>query len=151
MEIDQELQEFLDYTKLKYKVLPLEITYEINDFLESYWQGSMAKINWEQIQEEVADIQFPNVMDNYIIQELTQRFNFELFKQDQIVIYVSASYCCISLDCYDFLSHLFHFMEILAVKDLAILLDSDEVLRHQITNNFIELRIFDCITGRVSL
>lgn len=149
-----DLEYFLTDQSIQYDVLAFELTEYINQFLTPFWQGSLSKIAWDEINDQlfnkIITVQFPLEMDESIIQNIVKDFKFELLREKKVVVYVSALKNCVVINSHDFLDHLFVLMDALCTRDVIYLFSVERLITRQLTGNFIELRLFDSITGKQS-
>ncbi len=153
MSLAADLECFLIDQSIQYEVLAFEFTEYINQFLMPFWQGSLSKIAWDEINDlsphEIVRVQFPMEMDESTIQNLAKDLKFEILREQNIVIYASAFKQCVVISTQDVLDHLYVLMDALCTRDLICLFSAEQLIAHRLTGNFIELRLFESMTGKV--
>ena len=153
MRLAADLECFLTDQSIQYEVLAFEFTEYINQFLTPFWQGSLSKIAWDEINDlsphEIVRVQFPMEMDESTIQNIAKDLKFEILQERNIVIYASAFKQCVVISTQDVLDHLYVLMDALCTRDLICLFSAEQLIAHRLTGNFIEFRLFESMTGKV--
>lgn len=149
MNLIKDIEEFCRKYEIDFSTIPLHLTDEINEFMSSLWQGTTGKMNWEITNTDFLKLNFPNEIDNTVINKIVSNLKFKLLNEESVYLYFSGSEPVIKINTNEFFLNLFNFMDEFCFLDFIYFLDWEGYQKKEKYMNIIELRIFDYICGTI--
>lgn len=146
MNLIKDIEEFCRKYEIDFSTIPLHLTDEINEFMSSLWQGTTGKMNWEITNTDFLKLNFPNEIDNTVINKIVSNLKFKLLNEESVYLYFSGSEPVIKINTNEFFLNLFNFMDEFCFLDFIYFLSIDSTKKDI---NLVELRIFEYICGTI--
>lgn len=146
MSLLKDIEDFCTTYEIYFSTMPLHLTDEINDFMNPLWQGTTGKMNWEITNTDFLKVNFPNEIDNSVINKIISNLKFKLLNEESVYLYFSGSEPVIKININEFFLNLFNFMDEFCFLDFIYFLSIDNTKKDI---NLVELRIFEYICGTV--
>ncbi|HGY4641167.1 TPA: hypothetical protein ACNV0F_003929 [Acinetobacter baumannii] len=149
MNLIKDIEEFCRKYEIDYSTIPLHLTDEINECMNTLWQGTTGEMNWGITNIEFLKLSFPNEIDNTVINKIVSNLKFKLLNEESVYLYFSGSEPVIKINTNEFFLNLFNFMDEFCFLDFIYFLDLEGYQKKKKYMNIIELRIFDYICGTI--
>lgn len=146
MNLIKDIEEFCRKYEIDFSTMPLHLTDEINEFMSPLWQGTTGKMNWEITNTDFLKLNFPNEIDNTVINKIVSNLKFKLLNEESVYLYFSGSEPVIKINTNEFFLNLFNFMDEFCFLDFIYFLSIDSTKKDI---NLVELRIFEYIWGTI--
>lgn len=146
MNLIKDIEEFCRKCEIDFSIMPLHLTDEINKFMSPLWQGITGKINWEITNTDFLKLNFPNEIDNSVINKIVSNLKFKLLNEESVYLYFSGSEPVININTNEFFLNLFNFMDEFCFLDFIYFLSIGSSKKDI---NLVELRIFEYICGTI--
>lgn len=146
MNLIKDIEEFCRKYEIDFSTMPLHLTDEINEFMSPLWQGTTGKMNWEITNTDFLKLNFPNEIDNTVINKIVSNLKFKLLNEESVYLYFSGSEPVIKINTNEFFLNLFNFMDEFCFLDFIYFLSIDSSKKDI---NLVELRIFEYICGTI--
>ncbi|OBA10071.1 hypothetical protein A9988_18490 [Acinetobacter calcoaceticus] len=146
MNLIKDIEEFCRKYEIDFSAMPLHLTDEINEFMSPLWKGTTGKMNWEITNTDFLKLNFPNEIDNTVINKIVSNLKFKLLNEESVYLYFSGSEPVIKINTNEFFLNLFNFMDEFCFLDFIYFLSIDSTKKDI---NLVELRIFEYICGTI--
>lgn len=146
MNLIKDIEEFGRKYEIDFSTMPLHLTDEINEFMSPLWKGTTGKMNWEITNTDFLKLNFPNEIDNTVINKIVSNLKFKLLNEESVYLYFSGSEPVIKINTNEFFLNLFNFMDEFCFLDFIYFLSIDSTKKDI---NLVELRIFEYICGTI--
>lgn len=146
MNLIKDVADFCRKYEIDFSTMPLHLTDEINEFMSPLWQGTTGKMNWEITNTDFLKLNFPNEIDNTVINKIVSNLKFKLLNEESVYLYFSGSEPVIKINTNEFFLNLFNFMDEFCFLDFIYFLSIDSTKKDI---NLVELRIFEYICGTI--
>ncbi|MEO4207610.1 hypothetical protein [Acinetobacter pittii] len=146
MNLIKDVADFCRKYEIDFSTMPLHLTDEINEFMSPLWQGTTGKMNWEITNTDFLKLNFPNEIDNTVINKIVSNLKFKLLNEESVYLYFSGSEPVIKINTNEFFLNLFNFMDEFCFLDFIYFLSIDSTKKYI---NLVELRIFEYICGTI--
>lgn len=142
----KDIEDFCTTYEIDFSTMPLHLTDEVNKFMSPLWQGTTGKMNWEITNTDFLKLNFPNEIDNSVINKIVSNLKFKLLNEESVYLYFSGSEPVIKINTNKFFLNLFNFMDEFCFLDFIYFLSIDSSKKDI---NLVELRVFEYICGTI--
>lgn len=146
MSLLKDIEDFCTTYEIDFSTMPLHLTDEVNKFMSPLWQGTTGKKNWEITNTDFLKLNFPNEIDNSVINKIVSNLKFKLLNEESVYLYFSGSEPVIKINTNKFFLNLFNFMDEFCFLDFIYFLSIDSSKKDI---NLVELRVFEYICGTI--
>lgn len=141
------MMDFFAKRQIDHFLLEKGITFNINQFLNPYWEGTTSKINWDKY--EKTEIYFLDVIDHHILQNTLFNSKLKILQSCDLILYYSGAECTIRTNSVFLTKYLYEFMDEFCFLESVIVFDYPQISQKRNQIDMLEIRILDYICGNI--